>query len=321
RIRAIAKVNPSVVCIEVETEVSGYMSPFGRRTSPYIQQGIGTGFIVSPDGYIATNYHVVSNSDKITVTLFSGEKYVAELIGGNEPEDLAILKINAANLTAAELGDSDALVQGQDVVAIGTPAGIEFAWTATKGMVSSVSRVVDVNGQRTMTVIQTDASINPGNSGGPLINMRGQVIGINSMKLASTQYEGMGFAIPINIAIPAFNEIIANPGEIIESPYGGAEDLSEVSFGLSGRTVDPDRAEYYNIPTGWQISGISEDGPSYSSGLQLSDIIIALDGETVSSTEDMYELKLKYRPGDTVTVTIYRNGDVYDFEVTLAPMR
>ena len=314
---AIAKANPSVVYIEVEQEVQGYGRFFGRRNEPYINYGVGTGFIVSEDGYIATNYHVVGDVDKITVTLYGGEKYPAELIGGNEAEDLAIIKINAKNLTIAELGDSDALQQGQDVVAIGTPAGIQFAWTATKGIVSAVNREVDVDGQRTMTVIQTDASINKGNSGGPLINMRGQVVGINSMKIASTQYEGMGFAIPINLAIPIFNDIIENPGEVSRITSGSAEDLSEVSFGLRGETVDEETADYYNIPRGWQIDSIDENGASYNSGLQPGDIIIALDGEDVYSTEDMYELKLKYKPGDKVTVKIYRNARMFEFEVTL----
>ena len=315
---AIAKVNPSVVCIQTETEMV-YRGFYGRNNSSYIQEGVGTGFIVSDDGYIATNYHVVSGADKITVTLYSGEEYQADFIGGDEVADLAIIKINAKNLPVAELGDSDALVQGQDVVAIGTPAGIEFAWSATKGIVSSISRDVDVNGQKRMTVIQIDASINPGNSGGPLINMKGQVIGINSMKLASTDYEGMGFAIPINTAIPVFNDIIANPGHINTSPDSVyPDDLSEVSFGLRGGTVTEEESMMKGIPQGWKIGEITEGGPCENSGLQLSDIIIALDGVTVMTTEDLYELKLNYKPGDKVTVTIYRNGDTYDFDIILA---
>ena len=309
---AIAKVNPSVVCIQTEAEVT-YGSYFGRGSSSYNVQGVGTGFIVSDEGYIATNYHVVENADKITVTLYNGEVYEASLIGGDEVADLAVIKINAKNLPVAELGDSDALVQGQSVVAIGTPAGIEFAWTATGGMVSAINRVVDVNSRKTMTVIQTDASINPGNSGGPLINMKGQVIGINSMKLASTQYEGMGFAIPINISIPVLNDIIANPGVINEDPSG--TDMSDVSFGIQGGTVYD---EMTGIAQGWKISVINEGGPCYNSGLQLSDIIVALDGVQVRTTEDLYELKLNYKPGDKVTVTVLRNGDSYDFEITLA---
>lgn len=319
---AIAKVNPAVVCVEVEEEVQGYQNFFGGRSStPYISYGIGTGFIVSEDGYIATNYHVVGTASKITVTLFDGKTYPAELIGGDEAADLAVIKIKAKNLTVAELGDSDSLVQGQDVVAIGTPAGMEFAWTATKGIVSAVSRIVDVsdrNKQNTMTVIQTDASINNGNSGGPLINMKGEVIGINSLKLASSQYEGMGFAIPINIAIPTFNNIIENPGNITKIPSAeSAADLSKVSFGLEGFTVTQEDSIEYNIPQGWKISKINENGPSYNSGLQPSDIIVALDNSEVKSLEDMYSLKLKYKPGDKVTVTIYRNGDLHEFTVTL----
>lgn len=315
---AIAKVNPSVVCIETETEVTGGRY-FGRNGQPYITQGVGTGFIVSEDGYIATNYHVVEGAEKIKVTLNSGAVYEAEFIGGDEGADLATIKIEAKGLRVAELGDSDALVQGQDVVAIGTPGGMEFAWTATKGIVSATNRTLDVNGEKVMTVIQTDASINLGNSGGPLINMKGQVVGINSLKLASTQYEGMGFSIPINSAIEVLNDIIANPGNITRLPGSGAEaDKSEVSFGLQGSAVTEQEAEYFGIPQGWKISNIVEGGPCDGSGLQLSDIIVALDGSPVESTQDMYDLKMKYKPGDKVTITIYRNGDIYDFEVVMA---
>ncbi|MCL1792422.1 MAG: trypsin-like peptidase domain-containing protein [Oscillospiraceae bacterium] len=314
---AIAKVSPAVVCIETETELSG--GRFNRNSQPYIAQGVGTGFIVSEDGYIATNYHVVDGVDKITVTLKTGETYEAQFVGGDEVEDLAAIKIEARGLPVAQLGDSDALVQGQDVVAIGTPAGIEFAWSATKGIVSAINRTLDVNGEKMMTVIQTDASINRGNSGGPLINMKGQVVGINSLKIASTEYEGMGFAIPINSAIDVLNEIIANPGNIVRLPNpDAAEDESQVSFGLSGRTITAEESEYYGIPQGWKISEITEGGACDGSGLQPSDIIVALDGSPVESTQDMYDLKMKYKPGDRVTVTIYRNGDVYDFEVTMA---
>ena len=313
---AIAKVNPSVVCIETETEVSGGRY-FGRSGQPSIVQGVGTGFVVSEDGYIATNYHVVEGVDKIKVTLKSGEVYDAQFIGGDEVEDLAIVKIDVKGLVVAELGDSDALVQGQDVVAIGTPAGMEFAWTATKGIVSATNRTIDYNGEKMMTVIQTDASINNGNSGGPLINMKGQVVGINSMKLASSQFEGMGFAIPINSAIDVLNGIIANPGNIVRLPGAeSSEDLSEVSFGLTGTTVTAEESEYLGIPQGWKITAIGEGGPCDGSGLQLSDIIVALDGSPVESTRDMYDLKMNYKPGDKVTVTIYRNGDTYDFEIT-----
>jgi len=316
---AIEKIMPSVVCITTETTVSnGRYYGYGYGNSPYTMSGVGTGFIVSEDGYIATNCHVIEGANKIVVTLSDERQFEATLVGSDATADLAIIKIDATNLPVAELGDSDSLKQGQDVVAIGTPAGVEFAGTATKGIVSAINRVLDVDSQKTMTVIQTDASINPGNSGGPLINMKGQVVGINSMKLASTQYEGMGFAIPINIAIPTFNHIIANPGTNVQAPADSSNDTSTVSFGLQGASILAEESEYYNIPQGWKISIIDENGPCYNSGLQPSDIIIALDGEDVMSTDDMYRLKLNYNPGDQVTITIYRNGDVYDFTVTLA---
>ena len=327
----IEKVKPSVVGIEVTSEVQSSFNIFGRNNSEtYEQQSIGTGFILTADGYIATNYHVIEDAKEVKVTLNSGETYPAEVIGGDEAADIAVIKIDAKNLPVSELGDSDALVQGDDVVAIGTPAGIEFAGTATKGIVSAINRDVEVpvgsgfsSKIKSMTVIQTDASINPGNSGGPLVNDQGQVIGITTMKLSTSYFEGMGFAIPINIAIPVINDIIANPGIKLdtesESAIGyGKEDTSTVSFGVSGVTVTEEESEYYNIPQGWKIGAINEDGPCHNSGIQLSDIIIALDGETVTSYEDMVALKNNYKPNDKVIVTVYRNGDTYDFEVTLA---
>ena len=318
----IEKAKPSVVGIEVITEIR---SNFFGRDRVYERPSIGTGFIITEDGYIATNYHVVEDSKTVKVTLNSGEIYQAEVIGGDEAADIAVIKINAKNLPVAELGDSDALIQGDDVVAIGTPAGIEFAGTATKGIVSAINRDVEVptgsgysSRTKNMTVIQTDASINPGNSGGPLLNDKGQVIGINTMKLASSSFEGIGFAIPINIAIPVINDIIANPGIKLDTeaeiPIGyGVEDTSTVSFGLTGGTVIENGEQQ-----GWKISGINEDGPCHNSGIQLSDIIIALDGTDVRTHEDLVELKHNYNPGDKVMLTIFRNGDTYDFEITLA---
>ena len=315
---AIAKADPSVVCIETEAELVVRI-PGMRNTQPYLQSGVGTGFIVTDDGYIATNYHVIEDADVIYVTLFTGERYEAEVIGGDVTADLAIIKINAKNLPEVELGDSDALIKGNTVIAIGTPAGIEFGWTATQGIISAASREIipNTNFDLSMTVIQTDASINPGNSGGPLINLKGQVIGINSMKLASSSYEGMGFAIPINIAIPIFNDIIANPG--IKNSTGsvdfGSADTSTVSFGIQGNDVYDD---YTGEPYGWKIAVVNEDGPCWNSGIQTSDIIIALDGEMVTGYSDLVALKLNYKPGDKAVVTILRNGDEYDFTITFA---
>ncbi|MCL2772948.1 MAG: trypsin-like peptidase domain-containing protein [Oscillospiraceae bacterium] len=324
---AIEKVKPSVVCIQTEVPVapdpySGFFGGgSGSSDGSNVQQGTGTGFILTADGYIATNYHVVDGATKITVTLNSGDNYNATLIGGDEVADLAVVKIDAKNLPISPLGDSDALVQGETVVAIGSPAGIEFAGTCTQGIVSAINRDVDVTDTRKMTVIQTDASINPGNSGGPLVNMKGQVIGINTMKLSSSLYEGMGFSIPINTAIPTFNDIIANPGKINRAAGSSGNtviDTSNVSFGISGQTITADISAQKNIPQGFQIATIDPSGPCANSGLQTSDIITALDGQTVTSFDDLANLKQNYKPGDQVTITIYRNGDSLDFTITLA---
>lgn len=315
----ISKMKPSVVCIQVEVP-----SAYGGRffgDDYYAQEGVGTGFILTPDGYIATNYHVVDNASKITVTLNSGEVYSAKLIGGDEIADLAVLKIEAKNLPVVELGNSDGTVEGEYVVAIGNPGGIEFMGSSTLGIISAVNRTVDITTTRKMTVIQTDASINPGNSGGPLVNMKGQVIGINTLKLSSSLYEGMGFAIPINSAIPTLNNIISNPGSINREAGSAANtvvDMSSGSFDITGITVTAEESEEKRIPQGWRISEIDPNGACANTGLQTSDIIIALDGRPVKSYDDLANLKRNYAAGDTVVVTVYRNGDTYDFEVTLS---
>jgi len=214
-------------------------------------------------------------------------------------------------------------------VAIGSPGGLAFAGSSTFGIISGVNRDLEVSRGRRMTLLQTDAAINPGNSGGPLVNMRGQVIGINTLKLASSilspfmssiSYEGMGFAIPISLAVERFNEIIANPneGEIIREPevreYSEA-DVSEVSFGISGRSVDPSEAEHFDVPLGFIVMGVVPGGASGRAGIEVQDIIIALDGETVESFEELVALKVNYQPGDEAVVTVYRDGEILDLTI------
>ena len=319
---AIAKVNPSVVCIQTEAEVT-YGSYFGRGSSSYNVQGVGTGFIVSDEGYIATNYHVVENADKITVTLYNGEVYEASLIGGDEVADLAVIKINAKNLPVAELGDSDALVQGQSVVAIGTPAGIEFAWTATGGMVSAINRVVDVNSRKTMTVIQTDASINPGNSGGPLLDTQGRMIGLNTMIYSpSGGSVGIGFAIPVNTAKRVVNELIVN-GKVRR----GWIDANMVQ-------LFPNLVRYAKIPvsSGLLVSRIKRGGLAEKAGLRQGsepvqygrsviyiggDIITAVDGMKIGTLADLYSALENHKPGDRVKLNIIRGEQPTTLELTL----
>ncbi|MCL2773531.1 MAG: trypsin-like peptidase domain-containing protein [Oscillospiraceae bacterium] len=357
----ISKVKPSVVCIETTSQVSlnnyyGFFG-FGGGNQSYTQQGAGSGFILTADGYIATNYHVVQDADSITVVLNSGKQYDAQVIGYDADADLAVIKINAANLTVATLGNSDAAVDGAFVVAIGCPGGIDFAGSSTFGIISAVNRQIAITDTRNMTVIQTDAAINPGNSGGPLVNMNGQVIGINAMKLSSSDYEGMGFAIPISSAKPILDDmrkngtktdssassssgnsgnsnsnggtyIYGNPGSgstnngrnsnnSNNSGSSGSASTSAVSFGITGSTVTSAESTQKKIPQGFKIASIDASGACANSGLQIGDIITAVDGSTVKSVDDLTNIKNNHKSGDKVTVTVYRNGDSYDFTVTL----
>ena len=332
----ISKVKPSVVCIETTSQVSlnnyfGFFG-YGGGNQSYTQQGAGSGFILTSDGYIATNYHVVQDASTITVVLNSGKQYDAQVIGYDADADLAVVKINASNLTAATLGNSDAAADGEFVVAIGSPGGIDFAGSSTFGIISAVNRQIAITDTRNMTVIQTDAAINPGNSGGPLVNMNGQVIGINAMKLSSSNYEGMGFAIPISAAKPILDDIRKNgtktdssANNIISGNSNGSGSgsnpsasapASNVSFGITGSTVTATEAAQKKIPQGFKIAAIDKNGACANSGLQIGDIITALDGKTVKSIDDLSNMKNNYKPGDKVTVTVYRNGDSYDFTVT-----
>ena len=315
----ISRIKPSVVTIEAEIEEIG-MGFWGRR-DPSVRTGVGTGFILSADGYIATNYHVIERATSLTVLLDDGRRYPAEIIGGDEVADLAIIQISARNLSVAELGNSDYTQEGEFVVAIGSPGGVEFAGSSTFGIISGVGREIEVSRGRRMTLLQTDAAINPGNSGGPLVNMRGQVIGINTLKLASnifagTLYEGMGFAIPITLAADRFNDILANPGDFTGtarrySPY----DQSEVSFGIGGSTVSAQWAELVGVPRGVLIGSITPDGTVGRTGVEVGDIIIALDGERVQTFEELVELKHDYSPGDEAVLRVYRDGRELDFTI------
>lgn len=311
----ISKVKPSVVCVEVET----MSTMFGRS---YKSTGTGTGFILTADGYIATNNHVIEGAEKITVTLNSGEVYDAKLIGGNSDNDLAVIKIEAKNLPAAELGDSDNLREGEDVVAIGCPGGKEFAGTNTKGIISALNREIEVDSNknfttRTLKVIQTDASINPGNSGGPLVNNKGHVIGINTMKIVMDSYEGMGFAIPITEAIPIIQNLINNKD--IDNSSSGlvTEVVDTVSIGITGWEVSLEEAAQTGIPQGIKIKSIEEGGPCDGKGIGEGDIIIGYNGQTVTSFSDVRNYKSGAKPGDKATLTIYRNGTTFDVEVIL----
>lgn len=258
----------------------------------------GSGIIMSADGYIITNAHVVNTSASlIKVVLENDDEYEAKIVGVDTRTDLAVLKISAQNLTYASFGNSDQLQVGQSVLAIGNPGGMELAGSVTMGIVSAVNRKIVSELGYTMNTVQTDAAINPGNSGGALVNLYGQVIGINSLKIAATEYEGIGFAIPINDAKPIIDELIQ---------YGRVP--NRVKLGVSLQEIGEVAAKSYGVPEGLLIVRISSDSNLSNKGVATGDIITGIDGTTVSTVSDLMKILDSHKPGDTVTVSIYRRS-------------
>ena len=302
---------PTTVGVSVTTEKGG---------------GVGTGIIMSEDGYIVTNYHVISGAKTVKTVLSDQTVLDAEIVGGDELSDLALLKIDpkGLRLSAALFGDSDKAVIGEEVVAIGNPAGLEFAGTVTSGIISAINRNVRIyssNGllNKTMTLIQTSANLNPGNSGGPLINMRGEVIGINTMRL-SAEYEGIGFAIPVNGALKILEEIRRT------GSYSG-EDVAVkgVSLGVTATAVvegntyplTRDDEKWTAGKTGVAITQIMSGESSAYGKLEVYDIIMSIDGVAVGDVYDVREILLNHRSGDVISILIWRDGDEKTVSVTL----
>ena len=251
--------------------------------------------IMTEDGTIMTNAHVVSGAQSITVRVMDGTEYEATLLGMDEKTDLAVIKIDATGLTPAEFGDSSSIVQGEIAVAIGNPLGLAFEGSVTQGIISAVSREIEVDG-RTMTYIQTDAAINPGNSGGALVNGSGQVIGINSVKVSSSDVEGLGFAIPISVALPIAEQL---------TTYGYV--TGRPSIGIGGEDVTDYMVYYYRIPRGVLVGLVTPDSGAEAGGVEVGDVIVGLNGVSVSSMDELTNEKDKFSPGDTVTLTVYRS--------------
>ena len=265
---------------------------------------------MSRDGYVITNFHVIENAHKIYALLDGNLSYEAELVGGDETTDIAVLKVEASNLVPAEFGDSDVLRVGDAVVAIGDPLGTELRGTMTDGIVSAINRDLNLSG-RQMTLIQTNAALNSGNSGGPLINCYGQVIGINTMKMSnysatSATVEGLGFAIPITSAKPVIDDLIAQ-GYVSGRP----------AIGIQGQTLDLRAQLFYRLPSGVMVTGILEESDAAQQGLDVDDIIVAFDGTPISSLEDLVRAKSDRLAGETVQLTIYRSGNYYHVDVVL----
>ena len=269
----------------------------------------GTGVILSKDGYVVTNCHVVEGAQIIEVILHTNMALQADLIGTDEISDLAVLKIFAEDLIPAELGDSSVLRVGDAVVAIGDPLGISLRGPMTDGIVSAINRDLELDG-RTMSLIQTNAALNSGNSGGPLINCYGQVIGINTMKmsasLGSSDVEGLGFAIPSVTVEDIVNQLI------LQGFVSGRPDI-----GITGERVSSFYQLYYRLPQGLYITEVREGSAAHSAGIEVGDILIAIDKTYITSSDTLKSVLFGYVPGDTVTVIIYRGGHQYSVNITL----
>ncbi|MBQ1678875.1 MAG: trypsin-like peptidase domain-containing protein [Oscillospiraceae bacterium] len=269
----------------------------------------GSGFILTEDGYVLTNQHVIDKANTITVAMFDGTKYPAKLVGYDKNNDIAVLKIEAKGLTPVTLGSSDKLQVGDEVVAIGNPLG-ELTFSLTKGNVSALNRAVTLSSSVTMNLIQTDAAINSGNSGGPLFNMYGEVVGITNAKYSSSGYSGeasidnIGFAIPIN----SVQEIVSS---IIEKGY-----IARPYIGVSVANVS-EESQSYGMPKGAAIRAVEEGGPAAQAGLQANDIVTAVNGETVESYEGLSKAVSACKPGDKLELTVYRKGETVQISVTV----
>lgn len=267
----------------------------------------GTGIVLSADGLILTNAHVVEKCDSATVTLFDDTSFEAKLIGADATSDVAVLKIDAGGLTPAVFGDSAALTVGEHVAAIGNPLGETFRMTLTDGIISAIDRGVTYNGH-SMTLLQTNTAINEGNSGGALFNMFGQVIGVTNMKMMSSysSIEGIGFAIPSSTISGVVNALIQ---------YG--EVRGRTAVGVTVGAIPDNLAEHYELPAGLYVSAVSEGTDAAAKGIQVGDIITHVNGEPAKSTDDILKVKNTLSVGDTITFTIWREGKTFDVDVAL----
>ncbi len=302
---AVAQIaGPSVVGVKVDFYEQGFFGELQETSEE------GSGIIYSEDGYIITNYHVVedaisSTSAQVTVTLSNQEEYIAEIIGTDSVTDLALLKIDATGLTPATFGKSSDLQVGELAVAIGNPLGQEFAGSVTVGYISALNRTITTDG-RTYQLIQTDAAINPGNSGGALVNAKGEVIGINTVKVTDTTVEGLGFAIPSDDALKIIEELKLT-GKIVR-PY----------IGIYGIDMDEATAKRNNLVEGVYVYQVFSGSPAEAAGISRGDIIVEFDGQQVKTKQELNNAKNQKSIGDKVKVKVYRGGDYQELEITLS---
>ena len=332
------KCGTSVVAIETETKVvyntydNDYYNPFGGMfgygfgygygnrggrggTQEYTEKAAGSGVIISEDGYVLTNNHVISGADKITVYVNPGDgseekTYEATLVGSSESNDIAVLKIDATGLNAAAFGDSDQLEVGELAVAIGNPMG-QVHGSVTAGIISAVEQELTID-DVTINAIQTDAAINPGNSGGALFDSYGNVVGIVYAKSSSVSIEGIGYAIPVNNIKDLVAQMINDPDSVKDQTKG-----SQIMLGITIRDITEEMSKQYSMPVGVYITEVSSMSAAERAGLQKGDIITEFAGETVTSADDLNAIKAKQTSGDTVSVKIDRNGKTLTLDLVV----
>ncbi len=313
---AANKILPSIVGITVEYNVNSLISMFGNRGQTATATATGSGIIISEDGYILTNNHIVSSSSeddyyevssatKITVKLFNDDtEYEAKIVGTDEQTDLAVIKIDKNDLPKAEFADSDNIKVGEFAMAVGNPLGMESSITC--GVVSAVNRKITDSDGNTYTLIQTDAAINAGNSGGALVNSEGQVIGINTLKLQGEGIEGMGFAIPINSTEDITSQLIQYSK--VKRPY----------IGITGMDLNEDTAKANNLVVGVYVKAVDDFSAAEKGGVKPGDVIIEADGQKITTMDELNELKNKHQIGDTMTLKVNRDGQERELTITLA---
>ena len=312
---AANKILPSIVGITVEYNVNSLVSMFGNRDQTSTATATGSGIIISEDGYILTNNHIVSSSSendyyevssatKVTVKLFNDDtEYEAQIIGTDEQTDLAVIKIDKTSLPKAEFADSDNIKVGEFAMAVGNPLGMESSITC--GVVSAVNREITDTDGNTYTLIQTDAAINAGNSGGALVNSEGQVIGINTLKLEGTGIEGMGFAIPINSTEDITSQLIQYSK--VRRPY----------IGITGMDLDENTAKANNLVVGVYVKAVDDFSAAEKGGVKPGDVIIQADGQDITTMDELNEIKNSHQIGDTMTLKVNRDGQERDLTITL----
>ena len=307
---SMSEVYASNVNSVVSINVSATTNYFGQTVQTAAS---GTGFFITEDGYILTNHHVISDASSVKVTLYNGETYDAKVIGSDEDYDIAVLKIDVTGATPVVLGDSSKVAIGESVAAVGNPLG-ELTFSLTTGVVSALDRPVTLSTGTTMNLIQTDCAINSGNSGGALFNLYGEVIGITNAKYSSSgssseaSIDNIGFAIPIDQVRSIFESIITN-GYIVK-PYIGVT-VSDVSS----------ESQSYGLPQGAAVRSVTENGPAAEAGLQENDIITAVNGETITSSNDLVKLVKASAAGDTLELTVYRQGQTTTLTLTVGEQK